>query len=69
MRLLMGFLKIFVGFDEILYGCPGDISWVSRRYLLGVLEIFDRCPGDIWWVSWKYSICVLEIFDVFWSYL
>jgi len=39
---------------EIIAGCPGDISWVSwkylmvvLRYLMGVLQIFDGCPADI----------------------
>jgi len=43
-----------MGLLEIFYRCPGDISWVFFRYLMGVLEIlisvreiFDGCPGDM----------------------
>jgi len=39
---------------KIFDACPGDIWWVSWRYLMGFLEIFDLsqeifegCPGDI----------------------
>jgi len=43
-----------MGFLEIFDWCPGDILWLSSRYLMGALEIlmgvletFDGCPGDI----------------------
>jgi len=38
---------------EIFDWCPGDICWVSWRYLMGVQGIFDGCPGDICWVSFR----------------
>jgi len=44
----MGVLDIFNWFPgDVFDGCPGDIWWVSWRYLIGVLVLFDRCPGDI----------------------
>jgi len=45
-----------MGVLEILDGCPGDILWVSCRYLIGVLDIFVV-------VSLRYLMGVLEIFD------
>jgi len=46
-----------MGVLEIFHECPGDIWWVSWRYLqvswrylMGVIEIFDACPGDIYLV-------------------
>jgi len=44
----MGVLGIF----EV---CPGDILFMSRKYLLGVIEIFDGCP--------RYLMDAPEIFD------
>jgi len=32
---------------ELIDGCPGEIYWLSCRYLIGVLEIFNVRPGDI----------------------
>jgi len=46
-RYLVGVLGIFFNFLEIFDWCPGDIWWVSWRYLIGVMEIFDWCPGGI----------------------
>jgi len=43
----MGALEIFVGDFGDTFWCPGDISWVSWRYLMGVMEILDKCCGDI----------------------
>jgi len=43
----MGTLEIFMGVQKIFDWCPGDISSVSWRYLIGVLEIFDGCISDI----------------------
>jgi len=47
-------MEIFEEWPGDFYWCPGDISLVSWRYLMGVLDIFDRCleifdssPGDI----------------------
>jgi len=47
----MGFLQIFfMVFLQIFDRFPGDIRWVSWRYLMDFLEIFD---------------VLLEIFGVF----
>jgi len=43
----MGVLEIFVGVLEKFDESPGDIWWVSRRFLMVVLKIFDQCPVDI----------------------
>jgi len=43
----LGFLQIF---DEVLKkfdGCPGDILWLSWRYLMGFVEMFDVFTGNI----------------------
>jgi len=57
------YLRFLIDVLEIFDWCPGDIFWVSQRYLIGVLqifvfgvlEIFAWCPGDIW----NYLIGVL----------
>jgi len=36
-----------MGVLEIYDGRPGEIKWVSRRYLISLMEIIDWCPGDI----------------------
>jgi len=38
----MGVLEIFDSVLEIFGWYPGDIWFVSWRYLVGILEIFDR---------------------------
>jgi len=49
-----------MGVLEIFDWYPGDISWVSLRYFIGVLGIFVRFSGDIYlfpgyisYVSWR----------------
>jgi len=40
-----------VGVLEIFDRCPGDILWVSWRYLIGVLEIFNGFSEFILWLN------------------
>jgi len=42
----VGVLEIFVAVLAILEGCPGNIQWVSWKYLMDILNIFDGCSGD-----------------------
>jgi len=62
---LVDVLETFDGCPENICWCPGDIRWVSWRYLLGFLDIFDVYPGYISWVSLNYFIGFLEIFYSF----
>jgi len=46
-----------MGVLEIFDDCPGDIWWVSWRYLMVILMIFDGCPGDIDGVREIFNVC------------
>jgi len=43
-----------MGVLEIIDWCPGNIWFVSSRYLMVVMEIFDGYPAYISWVSLRY---------------
>jgi len=43
---MMGFLDIMMRFLDIYERFPGDIWYVSGRYLMDVLELFDGCLAD-----------------------
>jgi len=52
-----------MGVLEIFDRGPGDILWLSRRYLIDVLEIFALCFTRFLIGPWRYLMGVLEIFN------
>jgi len=50
-RYLLDILDNLTGVLEIFHGCPGDVSWVSFKYLIGFQDVFHSFPGNISYVS------------------